>query len=157
MRKRFAANRISLLRAFCMVLSITSLLAITVRSQQPQGLTTTVSTPVATQPIPAKMTNVRVVEVTKLGLNDEIIIARIKRGPCDFKLADSDLVNLKSFGVSPKVVAAMMESVPPVPATPIEPSDGKVRVFVTDSQSWETRWGASSSFSVAHAHKRQRS
>ncbi len=156
--KEFAANRMSPLRTFCIVLSITSLLAITVRSQQPQGVATTASTPVTTQLIPAKITNVRVVEMTKLGLDDEIIIARIKRGPCDFKLADADLVNLKSFGVSPRVVAAMMESVPAVPATPTEPSDGKVRVFVTDSQSWETRgssaaggnsngWGASSSFS----------
>jgi hypothetical protein len=69
------------------------------------------------------------------------------------------LLELKKSGVSSKVVAAMLESVPvPVAMSASEPSDGKVRVFVTDSQSWETRgsgggggnkngWGASSSFS----------
>jgi hypothetical protein len=68
-------------------------------------------------------------------------------------------VQLKKDGVSSKVVAAMLETVPLVSPAPIQQSsDGKVRVFVTDSQSWETRgsgaaggnrngWGASSSFS----------
>jgi hypothetical protein len=94
--------------------------------------------------------------MTKLGLDDDVIIARIKHGSCQFALSDSDLVQLKNDGVSSKVVAAMLETV--TPAAAIEPSDGKVRVFVTDSQSWESRgaggaggnkngWGASSSFS----------
>jgi hypothetical protein len=115
-------------------------------------------TPAMTQPTaPAKITNARVVEMAKMGLDDDIIIARIKHSPCEFQLSDSDLVNLKNSGVSSKVVAAMLESAPAALATS-EPSDGKVRVFVTDSQSWETRgsgggggnkngWGASSSFS----------
>jgi hypothetical protein len=102
------------------------------------------------------ITNARVVDMTQLGLDDDVIIARIKHGACDFQLSDSDLVELKKSGVSSKVVAAMLETAPV--ATAYEPSDGKVRVFVTDSQSWETRgagggggnkngWGASSSFS----------
>jgi hypothetical protein len=107
----------------------------------------------------SKITNARVVDMTKLGLDDDIIIARIKHGVCEFQLGDSDLLALKNSGVSSKVVAALLESVPAPSATPAsEPSDGKVRVFVTDSQSWETRgsgggggnkngWGASSSFS----------
>ena len=85
-----------------------------------------------------KITNARVVEMTKLGLDDDVIIARIKHGVCDFQLSDSDLVQLKKDGVSSKVVAAMMDTAP-VAAIPSEPSDGKVRVFVTDSESWETR------------------
>jgi hypothetical protein len=104
-----------------------------------------------------KITNARVVEMTKLGLDDDVIIARIKHGTCDFQLSDSDLVQLKKDGVSSKVVAAMMDTAP-VATAPSEPSDGKVRVFVTDSESWETRgsgggggnsngWGAASSFS----------
>ncbi len=88
-----------------------------------------------------ELTNARIVEMSKMGLDDDIIIARIKHGVCHFQLADTDLVNLKTAGVSSKVVAAMLESVPPAaatePATP--PSDGKVRVLVTDSQSWESR------------------
>ena len=103
-----------------------------------------------------KITNARVVEMTKLGLDDDVIVARIKRGPCDFQLSDADLVQLKKDGVSSKVVAAMLDIAPAVAAS--EPSDGKTRVFVTDSESWETRgggggggnsngWGAASSFS----------
>lgn len=115
--------------------------------------------PVMTQPSASspKITNARVVEMTKLGLDDDVIIAPIKHGVCNFQLSDSDLVQLKQDGVSSKVVAAMMDTAP-VAAIPSEPSDGKVRVFVTDSESWETRgsgggggnsngWGAASSFS----------
>lgn len=104
-----------------------------------------------------KITNDRVVEMTKMGLDDDVIIARIKRGPCDFHLLDSDLVDMKKEGVSSKVVAAMLDAAPAAAPLP-DSSDGKVRVFVTDSESWETRgngaaggnsngWGASSSFS----------
>jgi hypothetical protein len=94
-----------------------------------------------------------------MGLDDDIIIARIKHSVCDFQLSDSGLLELKKSGVSSKVVAAMLETVPTaIATTAAEPSDGKVRVFVTDSQSWESRgsgvgggnkngWGAASSFS----------
>jgi len=54
------------------------------------------------------ITNSRVVEMSKLGLDDDIIIAKIKNGSCDFKLEDTDLVQLKKAGVSPKVIAAML-------------------------------------------------
>src|SRR6266446_1872393 len=135
------------------------------RAQQPEQPTAvTASTPATTQlASSANITNARVVEMAKLGLDDDIIIARIKHGTCDFHLADADLLDLKKSGVSSKVVAAMLDTVPvtAAPAAPVpapEPSDGKVRVFVTDSQSWETRgsgggggnkngWGGASSFS----------
>ena len=116
-----------------------------------------------------EITNARIIEMTKLGLDDEVIIARIKHGSCHFQLADPDLVELKQAGVSPKVVAAMLEapSLSETAATPTstakedpsnEPNDGKIRIFVTDSQSWENRgggaaggnkngWGGSSWFS----------
>jgi hypothetical protein len=130
-----------------------------------QPVAVTASTPATIQSAPssAKITNARVVEMAKLGLDDDIIIARIKHGACDFQLSDNDLLDLKKAGVSSKVVAAMLDTIPvaTAPANPAptpEPSDGKVRVFVTDSQSWETRgsgggggnkngWGAASSFS----------
>ncbi len=135
------------------------------RAQQPEQPTAvTASTPATTQlASSANITNARVVEMAKLGLDDDIIIARIKHGTCDFQLADADLLDLKKSGVSSKVVAAMLDTVPvtAAPAAPVpapEPSDGRVRVFVTDSQSWETRgsgggggnkngWGGASSFS----------
>ncbi|SRR6266436_2407255 len=133
-------------------------------AQQPeQPVAVTASTPAMAQStsISARITNARVVEMAKLGLDDDVIIARIKHGSCDFLLSDTDLLDLKKSGVSSKVVAAMLDTVTTTPAGPrpsSEPTDGKVRVFVTDSQSWETRgggggggnkngWGAASSFS----------
>jgi hypothetical protein len=99
------------------------------------------------------ITNDRVIEMSKLGLDDDIIIAKIKHGDCHFQLGDSDLVALKKAGVSAKVIAAMLDFAPQVSAAPAPaataapeqavPNDGKVRVFVTDSQSWETRGGSS--------------
>jgi hypothetical protein len=147
------------LRVICISLLILATFSIA-NAQQAQPAAVTASTPATTQP-PAsgKITNARVVEMTKLGLDDDVIIARIKHGACDFQLSDSDLLELKKSGVSSKVVAVMMDTAPVAPpaATVQEPSDGKVRVFVTDSQSWETRgssaaggnnngWGATSSF-----------
>jgi|SRR5215469_289164 len=105
----------------------------------------------------SEITNARVIEMSKLGLDDDIIITRIKHGSCHFQLGDTDLLDLKKAGVSAKVIAAMLDAAPApgtstpelstVSATSVEPnptsapSDGKVRVFVTDSQSWETRGG----------------
>ncbi len=58
----------------------------------------------------ADITNTRVIEMTKMGLDDDIVIAKIKNGVCKFDLADSDLMDLKKAGVSSKVVAAMLEA-----------------------------------------------
>ncbi|MGA8492833.1 MAG: hypothetical protein WB711_20595 [Terriglobales bacterium] len=48
--------------------------------------------------------------MSKLGLDDDIIIAKIKNGSCEFQLGDTDIVYLKKAGVSPKVIAAMLDS-----------------------------------------------
>ncbi len=56
------------------------------------------------------ITNARVIELSKLGLDDDIVIAKIRNGSCQFQLGDSDLVELKKAGVSPKVVAAMLDT-----------------------------------------------
>ena len=52
----------------------------------------------------------------------------------------ADLKALKDGGVPDNVVLAMVQA----PHYAVVPSDGKIRVFVTDSQSWEIRggWGA---------------
>ena len=153
-------------RTLCILLFALVAPSTKARGQQPeQPVAMNVSTPATTQSTSAsaKITNARVVEMAKLGLDDDIIIARIKHGACDFQLSDADLLDLKKSGVSSKVVAAMLDTVPlsgpPTATSPTpEPSDGKVRVFVTDSQSWETRgggggggnkngWGGASSFS----------
>jgi len=56
------------------------------------------------------ITNDRVIQMSKMGLDDDIIIAKIKTGHPKFSLGDQDLMNLKKSGVSGKVVAAMLES-----------------------------------------------
>jgi hypothetical protein len=58
----------------------------------------------------AAITNARVVEMSRIGLDDEIIVAKIKSNSCKFQLADTDLMDLKKAGVSSKVVAAMLEA-----------------------------------------------
>jgi hypothetical protein len=54
--------------------------------------------------------NARVVEMCKMGLDDDIVIAKIKTGRTKFALGDNDLVALKQAGVSGKVIAAMLEA-----------------------------------------------
>jgi hypothetical protein len=58
----------------------------------------------------SEITNARVIEMTKLGLGDDVITARIKTASCQFSLSDNDLVQLKKAKVSDKVIAAMLEA-----------------------------------------------
>jgi hypothetical protein len=124
------------------------------------------------------LSNSDISEMSSAGLPAEVLIAKIKSSACAFDTVPTSLKNLKASGVPDKVILAMIEapvgqprtaaavaapatpeasnSAPP-PTTSVS-SDGKTRVLVTDSQSWETRgsssaggnrngWGASSSFS----------
>lgn len=56
------------------------------------------------------VTNDRVIEMAKKGLDDDIIIAKIKTGHPKFSLKDDDMIALKQAGVSGKVIAAMLEA-----------------------------------------------
>jgi hypothetical protein len=56
------------------------------------------------------ITNARVIELSKLGLGDDIVVAKIRNSSCQFQLSDSDLVDLKNAGVSSKVIAAMLDA-----------------------------------------------
>lgn len=58
----------------------------------------------------SEIDNARVIEMSQMALGDDIIIARIKTGTCNFLLSDSDLAQLKKAGVSDKVVAVMLET-----------------------------------------------
>jgi hypothetical protein len=50
----------------------------------------------------SEITNARVIEMSKLGLDDDIIIARIKHGTCHFQLGDADLLDSKRRAFRPK-------------------------------------------------------
>jgi hypothetical protein len=84
-----------------------------------------------TQPtsVGSGITNDRIIEMSKLGLDDDIIIAKIKNASCTFQLEDSDLVHLKKAGVSPKVIAAMLEAnVKPAPQVGLNKNEAPVQM-----------------------------
>jgi len=86
------------------------------------------------------LVNRDVVDMLKSGLPPEIVAAKIKASRCNFDTSVETLKSLKDKGVPDSVVLAMVEA----PHTVAPPSDGKIRVFVTDSESWEVKggWGA---------------
>jgi hypothetical protein len=124
-----------------------------------EALVTQPTAPVVANTESAALTNKDVLEMSKIGLSSDILIAKIKSSLCNFDTSPSQLQQLKSSGLADSVILAMVE-VPAGPARmatsdppahvgdppkdpPPAPSDGKIRVFVTDSQSWETRGGGS--------------
>ena len=80
-----------------------------VASKQPSPTTAT-SPNESSSGASSAITNARVIELSKLGLDDDIIIAKIRNGNCQFQLGDSDLVAVKKAGVSAKVIAAMLDA-----------------------------------------------
>jgi hypothetical protein len=76
----------------------------------------------AVPPQDTDMDNARVVQLTKTGLDDDIIIAKIKTAHVKFSLGDNDLMDLKKAGVSPKVIAAMLDA--SVLTSPVVKVDG---------------------------------
>lgn len=63
------------------------------------------------------LTNDDVIQLGKLALGDEVVLAKIKQAPAAaFNLASDDLGKLKTAGVSAQVIAAMLEKA--TPSTP---------------------------------------
>jgi len=76
----------------------------------------------ATNSAAAALTNHDVSEMQKAGLAPEIIIAKIKNGPCNFDTSPAALKELKDAGVPDNVVLQMVESASPAkPAVTAEP------------------------------------
>jgi len=94
------------------------------------------------------LTNKDVLEMLKGGLPGDIVAAKIKASHCNFETEISDLKALRDGGVPDNVVLAMVQA----PHYAVIPSDGKVRVFITDSQSWEISggWAASEGSGGGH-------
>ncbi len=56
------------------------------------------------------LTNAEVVKLVKLGIGDDVVLAKIRQAPTvDFKLETDDLGTLKGAGVSGKIIAAMLD------------------------------------------------
>jgi hypothetical protein len=60
-------------------------------------------------PAPAPSDNNRVVAMMNKGLDDSIIVAKIKASSWTFTLSDDDMLALRKKGVSSRVVAAMVD------------------------------------------------
>ena len=60
--------------------------------------------------LPTPDDNGRIVAMSKMGLEDSIIVARIEASTWTFKLSDADIIMLRKNGVSSRVVAAMVDS-----------------------------------------------
>ena len=107
------------------------------------------------------LSNKDILDMKKMGLPPEILVAKIKSSQCNFDTSPASLQALKTAGVGDNVILAMVEAPAgqPKPSMVADPpdvantssspspttvqSDGKTRVLVTDSQSWETRGGSS--------------
>lgn len=123
-----------------------------------------------TPPVLSSLTNNDVLDMHKMGLSSEIIMAKIKSSTCRFDTSLPALQELKASGVPGSIILAMVQPSPPaqpsqqaasvvptaasdparasLPAPKVEqspptqdqrPTPGKIRVFITDSQSWEMR------------------
>ena len=111
--------------------------------------------------VQAQLTNKDVLDLHRVGLPEQVLLAKIKSSQTNFDTSPPQLKELKAAGLPDAVILAMVEAPvgqpkPPVvtdppnvanasgsPSPTTASSDGKTRVLVTDSQSWETRGGSS--------------
>jgi hypothetical protein len=106
---------------FCLILC-TGARALTGQAQEQKGDQATV------------LTNKDVVEMLKTGLPPDIVAAKVKSSKCNFDTSVAALNDLRAAKVPDSVILAMVEAPRSVPFV----DDGHIRVYVTDSQSWET-------------------
>ena len=87
----------------------------------------------AEEPVaPKPMTNEDVVLLTKLGLGDDLVIAKIQAAPAaDFKTDLPDLEILKNEGVSPGVITAMVKRQAAASSSPGAATDASADIAVT--------------------------
>jgi hypothetical protein len=80
--------------------------------------------------IESDVDNARIIEMTRKGLGDDVVIARIKASATKFQLSDDDLAALKKAGVSDAVVAVMIQSTEvTVPKVSIDGNPVQVRTI----------------------------
>jgi hypothetical protein len=88
---------------------------------------------IAAVPLPAQqqaITNDSVVQMTKAGLGDALIIQSINATPSNFSTSTSDLIALKQAGVSERVIGAMVakNAAPPPIKPPSSMPDGRLKL-----------------------------
>ncbi|HSP13511.1 MAG TPA: hypothetical protein VLV78_02020 [Thermoanaerobaculia bacterium] len=69
------------------------------------------------------LTNDDVIKLTKAGIGDDAVIAKIRQAPMvDFRLETDDILKLKNAGVSGRVIAAMLDRSTSDPKSQAEPT-----------------------------------
>lgn len=102
--------------------------------------------PVSAQTTQEVLTNNSVIELSKSGLSNDIIIAKIKQSKTEFDLSSVALQQLKNAGIAANVIMAMLEqntvkTIPPIstPETEIKVPDGtEIEVELKNPLSGET-------------------
>jgi len=96
-------------------------------------------------PVPSQgLTKDQVIQMTKAGLSEEVIVARVNAEPSQLKLSADDLITMKSAGVSDGVIRAMLAPkappataaaapVPPDPNDPNSPHDPGIYLLTNDN------------------------
>jgi len=79
-----------------------------------------------------KLTNTDIIDVTKSGLAETVIVAKIKSSPTDFDTSTAALQELKQAGISDAVLLAMVESSKPVVFLPVAELMKEVEITVPD-------------------------
>ena len=110
------------------------------------------------------LNNDTILKLAKAGVGDDVIVGMVNQQPGRYLLSADAIIVLKTAGVSDRVISAMIvrnsgASVTPIPNAsngstpsspqpqqaanyqPAQPNDGRTRVYISDSQSWEMRGG----------------
>jgi hypothetical protein len=126
-----------------------------------QLLTVTLAVCLCAQEI---LNNDIILKLVKAGVGDDVVVSMVSQQAGRYLLSADAIIALKTAGVSDRVISAMIvknggASVAPVPNAangstapspqpqpaanyqPTHPNDGKTRVYISDSQSWEMRGG----------------
>jgi len=106
------------------------------------------------------LTNETILKLVKAGIGEETIVGMVNQQPGRYSLTPADIAALKDAGVSEKIIAAMIVKGTTTGSTSSKPPDtsnndqssGRIRVFVTDSQSWQIMGGFGASGGSAAGH-----
>ena len=86
------------------------------------------------------MDNQSVIKMAKAGLSDDVIVGSINGQPGNYKTSADDLIQLKSSGVSDKVIAAMISKASgggaPAPAAAAAGPVNEVGVYYKKGDAW---------------------
>ena len=95
------------------------------------------------------MTNNDVLDLVGKGVSSKLIVAMIENAETEFDTSTTTILALRDKGVPDEVLEAMLNAEGP----PDLSDDGKLMVYVSDSQSWQMTGG----FAVGEISTRSRS